>query len=99
ELNNLNSNKENIIYKFHNNKIMLVEDIDTNLMLMIEFLKKYDMEVVTALNGIEALEKLKTFSPDLIFMDIQMPKMDGYSTTKIIREKEQFKNIPIIAFT
>lgn len=74
--------------------ILLVDDSEDNRFLMKAFLKKTNLIVDTAENGEEAFEKFKNNSYDLIFMDIQMPIMDGYSATILIRDYETKNNLP-----
>ena len=78
--------------------ILLVEDNDLNRMVGQDLLLFYGMQVTEAINGIQAIEKLKGSSFDLILMDLQMPEMGGLEATGIIR-KEMRLNIPIIALT
>lgn len=76
--------------------ILIAEDTDSNFILENSMLKKmYTVE--RALDGIEAIEKCQAINPDLILMDMQMPRMDGLEATKKIREFN--KNVPIIAVT
>jgi len=79
-------------------KILLVDDEPD----IVEFLKynleQQNFEVIIGYNGEEALQML-TKKPDLIMLDIMMPKLDGFETCKRIREKKEFKNIPIIFLT
>ena len=76
--------------------ILIAEDTDSNFILENSLLKKmYTVE--RALDGIEAIEKCQSIKPDLILMDMQMPRMDGLEATKKIREFN--KNVPIIAVT
>lgn len=78
--------------------ILLVEDNEMNRMVAQNTLQYYDCSVTEAENGIEAINILKNQKFDIILMDIQMPEMDGYEATKIIRN--EFKsNVPIIALT
>ena len=79
-------------------KILLVEDNDLNRMVALNSLNYYDLDVTEAINGIEAIEKLKESTYDLILMDLQMPEMGGIEATQIIR-KEMKLNTPIIALT
>ena len=59
-----------------------------------------DLNIVVANDGREALEKLdENKDTDIVLMDIMMPEMDGYEATKAIRDKKEFKNLPIIALT
>jgi signal transduction histidine kinase/ActR/RegA family two-component response regulator len=83
-------------------KILLVEDNRINQIVATELLKNLKLEPEIADNGIKALEKLNSTSYDLILMDCQMPEMDGYETTKAIREGkagEKNQDIVIIAMT
>ncbi|MCP4216721.1 MAG: response regulator [bacterium] len=84
---------------FKGNRILLVEDNHYNLKLVHAILEDKDIAVTEAVNGKDALEKLKILKPDLILMDLKMPVMDGYQTTSIIKSDTRLKNIPLIAFT
>ncbi len=79
--------------------IMIVDDIKDNRKLVASILKEHNLEFIEAVNGKEAIELLENIKVDLIFMDIKMPVMDGYTATKIIKEDSNLKNIPIIALT
>jgi two-component system sensor histidine kinase/response regulator len=82
--------------------ILLVEDNPDNRLLIKAFLKKFPFKMDDAENGGEAVEKFKNNKYDLVLMDMQMPIMDGYSATRIIREweKENGKEeTPILALT
>lgn len=82
-------------------KILLVEDNIVNVMVAKQFLEQWDLEVVHSENGKEALLELEKQMFDVILMDIQMPEMDGFTATSIIREMsdDKKKNIPIMALT
>jgi signal transduction histidine kinase/ActR/RegA family two-component response regulator len=83
-------------------KILLVEDNRINQIVATKILDKLKLEADIAENGIKALEKLNSASYDLILMDCQMPEMDGYETTKAIRNGkagEEHQSIVIIAMT
>ncbi|MEL7145110.1 MAG: PAS domain S-box protein, partial [Bacteroidota bacterium] len=82
-------------------KILLVEDNEVNKLLAERFLTRWGHEVVWAENGYKCLELIAGRDFDLILMDLQMPKMNGYETTVRIREMESsyFREIPIIALT
>jgi PAS domain S-box-containing protein len=80
-----------------NRHVLVVDDVVDNQNLVSLFLKKSGVEVDVAGNGKEALNKIENSSYDVILMDMQMPVMDGYSATKILRERG-FKK-PIIALT
>lgn len=80
--------------------VMVVEDDPINMMLINEVLTKMGFEVIKAENGKMALEILPQHDPLLIFMDVNMPEMDGYATTRLVRKMpEPWCNIPIIALT
>ncbi len=77
-------------------RLMLVDD-DPNLILLVrDYLEFRGYEVITAKNGIEALELLKNDVPDLMICDIMMPEMDGYTLVKIIREDPLSNWIPVL---
>jgi signal transduction histidine kinase/DNA-binding response OmpR family regulator len=83
-----------------NATIMVVEDEPMNMMLISEVLGKMGFMVIKTGNGKEALEKLKENDPLIIFMDLNMPEMDGYTATHAIRKLSGGKSkIPIIALT
>lgn len=82
-------------------RILLVEDNAVNRLLAKRLLEQKGHTVVTTSNGLEALEVLKTQPFDAVLMDVQMPEMDGFEATKVVREGEQItgKHLPIIALT
>ena len=80
-------------------KILLVDD-DLDFVQILEFdLKKHGYEILTAANGEDGLEKLKTHKPALIILDIKMPKMDGYTFVRRIKKDPETKHIPVIVLT
>jgi len=79
--------------------ILLADDITSNLMLLLNYLKNYNFEFIRAKNGLEACNLTKRHCPDLILMDMKMPVMDGCEATQIIKTCDATKNIPIIAVT
>lgn len=81
-------------------KVLVVEDYPVNQELTKEMLEMLGCQVEIAENGLEALDKLQESAFDLIFMDIQMPDMDGYDCTREIRKNErQEDHVPIVALT
>jgi CheY-like chemotaxis protein len=80
--------------------ILVVEDDPINMLLISEILRQMGFEVFKAKNGKEALGLLKTIEPVLIFMDVNMPEVDGYAATRAIRSgPPPWKDLPIIALT
>ncbi|MBK9322915.1 MAG: response regulator [Bdellovibrionaceae bacterium] len=81
-------------------RILLVEDNPINQKIALLMLEKINCNVDVAANGIEALKALQLFTYDLIFMDCQMPEMDGYEATRRIRKMSKpISDIPVVAFT
>jgi CheY-like chemotaxis protein len=81
-------------------QILVAEDHLMNMVLIKEVLTNMGLEVIQAANGQEVLELLKDYEPALIFMDINMPVLDGFETTKRIRAlNNSRKDIPIVALT
>jgi CheY-like chemotaxis protein/anti-sigma regulatory factor (Ser/Thr protein kinase) len=82
-----------------NVRVLLVEDTPLNQQVASEFLRNAKLHVTVADNGKEALAVLEQNVFDVILMDVQMPVMDGFEATKIIRENSQFAHLPIIAMS
>ncbi|GAB4290847.1 MAG: response regulator [Coriobacteriia bacterium] len=80
-------------------KILLVEDNPQNRYLVTFLLEKNGYQVVIAEDGEQALSVVEEEEPDLILMDVQLPKMDGYEATRRIKADARFKGIPIVALT
>ena len=83
-------------------RVLVVEDNPVNQQVAQGLLRKWGLVPTLATNGLEALDKLANFSFDLVFMDVQMPGMDGLETTRAIREGragDPVRRIPIIAMT
>lgn len=79
--------------------ILLVEDTREVVMMLVDYLEMAGFNMVTAQDGIDGLTQAKLAHPDLILMDIQMPRLDGFETTKKLRSDPEFKETPIIALT
>ncbi|MCM1179275.1 MAG: response regulator [Clostridium sp.] len=77
-------------------KILIVDDVETNRIILEEIIKNMGYAPILAESGEMALEMVKQSSPQLILTDISMPGMDGYELCKILKEKEETKNIPIV---
>ena len=80
-------------------KILLVEDNPQNRYLVTFLLEKNGYEVVVAEDGEEAITAVSEHVPDLILMDVQLPKLDGYEATRRIKSDERFAKIPLVALT
>ncbi len=80
-------------------KILLVDDSSTVLLLERMILSKNEYDVVTAKDGLEGVEKALAEKPDLIVMDVMMPRMDGYEACRVLRAHDLTKGIPIIMVT
>ncbi len=80
-------------------RILLVEDDSGTIDVMQAELKFLGYEVIVAENGLKAVEIAASELPDLIVMDIRLPKMDGLQATSLIRADPKTKNIPILAAT
>ncbi|MGB0935004.1 MAG: response regulator [Alphaproteobacteria bacterium] len=85
--------------RFKGVSILVVEDMKANMILITTILKKLGATVSTAMNGKEAVEMFKDFDFDIIFMDCQMPEMDGFEATKRIRKIRSKVQCPIVALT
>jgi CheY-like chemotaxis protein len=85
---------------FQGKKILIVDDDVRNVFALTSALETRGMEVLYAENGKDGVETLKKNPEvDLVLMDIMMPEMDGYETTKAIRKMTKFKGLPIISLT
>lgn len=81
------------------NKILFVDD-ETDLVTVVTFrLKNAGYEVVTAYDGQEGLDKARSEKPDLIILDLMLPKVNGYKVCKTLKSEDKYKAIPIILFT
>ncbi len=80
-------------------KVMVIDDSKTIRRTAESLLKKEGCEVITAMDGFEALAMIADNHPDLIFVDIMMPRLDGYQTCALIKNNDEFKNTPVIMLT
>ncbi|HEY9678523.1 MAG TPA: HAMP domain-containing protein [Drouetiella sp.] len=104
---NLPESKRRMLQQAHNRdpilsdrKILIVDDDVRNIFALTSILEGQHMNVIYAENGLEAIRLIQE-NPDVevILMDVMMPEIDGYETTRRIRDMEQFKSLPIIALT
>lgn len=77
-------------------KVMVIDDSKTIRRTAETLLKKEGCEVVTATDGFEALAKIADEKPDIIFVDIMMPRLDGYQTCALIKNNQVFKRTPVV---
>ena len=77
-------------------KVMVIDDSKTIRRTAETLLKKAGCEVVTATDGFEALAKIADGKPDIIFVDIMMPRLDGYQTCVLIKNNQSFKDTPVV---
>ncbi len=80
-------------------KIMLIDDSRTIRRSAETMLSREGCEVITANDGFEALALIHKHEPDLIFVDIMMPRLDGYQTCAIIKNNARFEQVPVIMLT
>ncbi|MCC5646928.1 HAMP domain-containing protein [Nostoc sp. CHAB 5824] len=104
---NLPAPKRQILEQLHSidyllagKKALIVDDDVRNIFALTSMLERYQIQVLYAENGREGITLLET-TPDIdvVLMDVMMPEMDGYETTRLIRQNEQFQSLPIIALT
>jgi len=77
-------------------KVLVIDDSKTIRRTAETLLKKEGCDVVTAIDGFEALAKIADHKPDIIFVDIMMPRLDGYQTCALIKHNQFFKQTPVI---
>lgn len=81
-------------------KVLIADDDVRNIYSLTKALETFQMNVISAMDGREALRQLETHpDTDIVLMDMMMPEMDGYESTRLIREKHAFRNLPVIAVT
>ncbi len=92
----MSSKQESQVNGFEGLKVMVIDDSKTIRRTAETLLKKQGCVVVTAMDGFEALAKIAEHKPDLIFVDIMMPRLDGYQTCALIKHNRNFKQTPVI---
>ena len=80
----------------HGLKVMVIDDSKTIRRTAESLLKREGYDVVTASDGYEALAKIADHQPQIIFVDIMMPRLDGYQTCALIKNHQMFKSTPVI---
>ncbi|MBE9504329.1 MAG: response regulator [Proteobacteria bacterium] len=79
--------------------VLVIEDDELNLKLVKEMLRLRNYRTIEAMDAETGIQMARRHKPDLILMDIHLPKMDGLSATRIIKSDENLKQIPIVALT
>jgi two-component system alkaline phosphatase synthesis response regulator PhoP len=81
-------------------KRILIVDDEEDILIVLKFrLEANNYEVLTASDGQEGLNKARTEKPDLIILDLMLPKLDGYKVCRMLKFDENYKAIPIVMFT
>ncbi|CAM3372353.1 histidine kinase [Deinococcus deserti] len=84
----------------HGKRVLVVDDDIRNIFALTAVLERHQMEVLTAENGRDAIQMLEQHPElDIVLMDVMMPELDGYETTRLIRQNRKWKNLPIISLT
>lgn len=82
-----------------NKRILVVEDNKDNMTLIVDVLSSLDYDVLQATDGQQGVEIAQAEKPDLILMDLSLPRMDGWTATRLLKDDEATKAIPVIALT
>lgn len=77
-------------------KVMVIDDSKTIRRTAESLLKKQGYQVFTAVDGYEALAKIAEHKPDIIFVDVLMPRLDGYQTCALIKQNQNYRDTPVI---
>ncbi len=80
-------------------KVLVVDDVPLNLLVVEKMLVKFGMKITKASNGLDALEKLRTEIPNLVLLDLMMPVMDGFDFLRIARSKPELASLKIIVLS
>ncbi|MGB7340562.1 MAG: response regulator [Phototrophicaceae bacterium] len=80
-------------------RILVVEDNQDNMTLIVDVLNSLEYEVFQATDGLRGVEMIQNLRPDLVLMDLSLPKKDGWTATREVKAQQDLKQIPIIALT
>ncbi|HDM70702.1 MAG: response regulator [Thermotogae bacterium] len=80
-------------------KVLIIDDSEVLRRITAFNLQKMGYEIREAIDGVDGLEKIKDFHPDLVLLDIMMPRMDGFTVLKRMSEDPSMKEIPVIVLT
>jgi len=81
------------------NRVLVIEDNRDNMTLIVDVLDSLDYEVLQAPDGETGIALARQANPDLILMDLSLPKMDGWTATRLLKTDSSLRHIPIIALT
>ncbi|WP_156494900.1 response regulator, partial [Oleiphilus sp. HI0128] len=98
-LDSLSSNEDNIIKEKQTKTVMVVDDSVTVRKVTTRLLERNGYEVITAKDGVDAIATLQDHKPDVMLLDIEMPRMDGFEVATLVRHDERLKDVPIIMIT
>jgi CheY-like chemotaxis protein len=79
--------------------VLVVEDYQDAREMYGEYLRYTGFDVIEASNGYEAVDRATSLSPDIVLMDLALPKMDGWEATRLLKADERTRDIPIVALT
>lgn len=82
-----------------NKKILIIDDESSLVEMLSMRLEAHNYRVISACDGEEGLDKARSAAPDLIILDLMLPKLDGYQVCRMLKSDERYKHIPIIIFT
>ena len=85
--------------RFRDSKILIVDDVEINRELLRGIIKGNNLKFFEAYDGLNAIEVLEQNRPDVMLLDLNMPKMNGFEVTEYVRKHETLKSIPIIAIS
>jgi len=80
-------------------KVLIIEDAPINMLLTSTVMTRYGHETMQATNAVDGVQRARDFHPDVILMDLSMPRMDGFAATRILKGDLATRDIPIIAVT
>jgi len=80
-------------------KILVVDDEEGLRLTVTVRLKSAGYDVITAKDGVEGLEKARSLKPDLVLLDVMMPKIEGYDVCRLLKFDDRYKDIPVIIFS
>ena len=80
-------------------KILIVDDDNSTLNLLRSFFAGKGFDVQTAVDGVEGLEKVRQWGPDIVLLDVMMPRMDGYGFVREMKKDAKLRGVPIIVLT